>query len=191
VDLGVVSEAALRAADIPVGEVEPLDKVDAVTDEEAPEREGYQIHGKHAPRFTWSELRWVSPAIPIAKEDTLQTIRIPPTLCAGGYLRIDLLGRTQRQDSADGRYYSEFHSLLLIDISCEKQYLTLYTHFHDSEHPFLCFYAACLGYVRCLGKPLYHASLIPPHDPHNAFNPLVVDSRKWFPVLRMHWEESK
>lgn len=52
------------------------------------------------------EWRWISPKVyPIAKEDTLQTIEIPPTLCVGGYIRLDLIGRTQRQE-VDGLYYT-------------------------------------------------------------------------------------
>ena len=41
-----------------------------------------------------------------SKTDRLQRFAIPPTLCVGGFLRVDLLGRTQRQ-AADDRFYSE------------------------------------------------------------------------------------
>lgn len=115
VDMGLLSEDALRAAHIAAGRVAPSTttsgtqhKGDTTTEGVVPEQEGYQIHGKCGPRFTWAEMRWVSHEIPLAKEDRLQTIRLPPTLCVGGYLQIDLLGRTQRQE-ADDRWYSEFH----------------------------------------------------------------------------------
>lgn len=49
---------------------------------------------------------WVSPAYEVAQEDVLQRFPIPPTLCVGGYLRVELLGRTQRQ-AIDDLYYSE------------------------------------------------------------------------------------
>lgn len=50
---------------------------------------------------------WESEVLPVqSKTDRLQRFAIPPTLCVGGFLRVDLLGRTQRQ-AADDRFYSE------------------------------------------------------------------------------------
>lgn len=48
----------------------------------------------------------------VAKEDRLQTFKIPPTLCVGGFLRLDLLGRTQRQPG-DELFYSELNHFLM------------------------------------------------------------------------------
>lgn len=44
---------------------------------------------------------------PMAKENRLQTFRIPPTLCVGGFLKLRLIGRTQRQPG-DELYYSKY-----------------------------------------------------------------------------------
>lgn len=50
---------------------------------------------------------WTSPEYEVRKQgDEVQTFNIPPTLCVGGYVRIDLLGRTQKQ-RMDDQYYSE------------------------------------------------------------------------------------
>jgi hypothetical protein len=49
---------------------------------------------------------WVSPEYPVECKDVLQSFPIPPTLCVGGYLRVELLGKRQRQ-AADEEFYSE------------------------------------------------------------------------------------
>ena len=65
-----------------------------------------QSSSSEAASGTWDGFTWTSPEYAFAQEDTLQTFEIPPTLCVGGYLRIDLLGRTQQQQP-DERWYSE------------------------------------------------------------------------------------
>ena len=60
----------------------------------------------HGKKTTWGDWVTKSEEYPMLKEDTLQTIDIPRSLCVGGYLQLDLLGRTQTQDS-DDLYYSE------------------------------------------------------------------------------------
>lgn len=65
-------------------------------------------------RGTWDGWQWISPELPVEKVDELQTFRIPPTVCLGGYLRIDLIGKTETQD-IDERFYSE---LTIFFISC-------------------------------------------------------------------------
>jgi hypothetical protein len=49
---------------------------------------------------------WVSPEYAVECKDVLQSFPIPPTLCVGGYLRVELLGKRQRQ-AADEEFYSE------------------------------------------------------------------------------------
>eukprot|EP00887_Chlorella_sp_A99_P000130 scaffold16.g130.t1 len=50
--------------------------------------------------------RWQSAVLPVAgATDALQQFEIEPTICVGGYLRLDLLGRTQRQ-AADDAFYT-------------------------------------------------------------------------------------
>ncbi|CAM8922803.1 unnamed protein product [Rhodiola kirilowii] len=52
--------------------------------------------------FVWN---YTSPEFPMLQERSLQKFQLPePVLCIGGYLKIELLGRVQRQDS-DGMYY--------------------------------------------------------------------------------------
>jgi hypothetical protein len=73
-----------------------------------PATEGSQIiNSKKFETFRClKQWRWISPELyHVAKEDRLQTIEIPPTLCVGGYIRLDLIGRTQRQE-VDGLYYT-------------------------------------------------------------------------------------
>jgi hypothetical protein len=53
-----------------------------------------------------SDWMTLTKAYPITQEDKVQTVHLPPqTLCIGGYLQLNLLGRTQRQE-ADDRYYT-------------------------------------------------------------------------------------
>ncbi len=48
----------------------------------------------------------LTPEFPVAQEDRVQTVSLPHReLAVGGYLHLNLLGRTQRQD-ADGLYYT-------------------------------------------------------------------------------------
>jgi len=49
----------------------------------------------------WSE---ISDVYPMEQVNALQTFEIPPTLCCGGFVRIELLGKKQKQD-IDGLYY--------------------------------------------------------------------------------------
>ncbi|KAI5069275.1 hypothetical protein GOP47_0015576, partial [Adiantum capillus-veneris] len=52
--------------------------------------------------YVWT---YVSPTFPMAQENTLQTFRLPkPTLCIGGILQVELIGRVQTQ-ATDGLYY--------------------------------------------------------------------------------------
>ena len=51
-----------------------------------------------------SSWKWRSKLYPMEQVNVLQTFRFPPTLCCGGYVRIELLGRTQRQE-IDNLYY--------------------------------------------------------------------------------------
>jgi len=48
--------------------------------------------------------KWRSKLYPMEQVNALQTFRFPPTLCCGGYVKIELLGRTQRQE-IDNLYY--------------------------------------------------------------------------------------
>lgn len=76
------------------------------------------------PRRTWRDWMTLTQEVPVAQEDRVQTVQLPRReLCVGGYLHLNLLGRTQRQD-ADGLFYT------------------------------------CLGYVRAVGRPLYHFSVV-------------------------------
>ena len=59
----------------------------------------------------WEGHTWISPIYEVSHEDRLQTFCIPPTTCFNGYLRIDLLGRTTRQE-IDYKYYSTCHFAL-------------------------------------------------------------------------------
>lgn len=52
----------------------------------------------------WNGTQWRSKEYTILGEDSLQEFHIPPTLCINGYLRIDLLGKTCRQEM-DELYY--------------------------------------------------------------------------------------
>lgn len=52
----------------------------------------------------WNGTQWRSKEYTILGEDSLQEFRIPPILCINGYLRIDLLGKTCRQEM-DELYY--------------------------------------------------------------------------------------
>jgi len=52
----------------------------------------------------WNGTQWSSKEYSVAGEDFLQDFHIPPTLCINGYLRIDLLGKTRRQE-IDELYY--------------------------------------------------------------------------------------
>jgi hypothetical protein len=54
---------------------------------------------------------WESPVYPVQNVDVLQSFAIPPTLCVGGYLRVELLGKQQTQ-AIDGLYYGEAHHWL-------------------------------------------------------------------------------
>ncbi|DBB00465.1 TPA: hypothetical protein ACH3X3_002177 [Trebouxia sp. C0006] len=42
---------------------------------------------------------------PVENSDSLQRFSIPPTLCIGGFVRVELIGRVQRQQE-DNRYYT-------------------------------------------------------------------------------------
>jgi hypothetical protein len=58
------------------------------------------------PRRTWRDWMTLTQEFPVAQEDRVQTVQLPRReLCVGGYLHLNLLGRTQRQD-ADGMYYT-------------------------------------------------------------------------------------
>ncbi|KAK9291392.1 hypothetical protein L1049_019339 [Liquidambar formosana] len=53
-------------------------------------------------KFIWT---YTSPEFPMAQENCLQKFKLPePVLCIGGILKIELLGRVQRQEM-DGLYY--------------------------------------------------------------------------------------
>lgn len=59
-------------------------------------------------QFEWKDGfgTWTSPEYVVLQEDRLQVFDLPqPIVCLGGYVRIDLLGRTQRQ-MLDDLYYS-------------------------------------------------------------------------------------
>ncbi|KAI3425280.1 hypothetical protein D9Q98_009047 [Chlorella vulgaris] len=56
-------------------------------------------------RCQQQEWTWESPAYAVESQDVLQRFPIPPTLCVGGYLRVELLGRQQRQ-TGDEAYYT-------------------------------------------------------------------------------------
>ncbi|XP_066307062.1 F-box protein At4g00755-like isoform X1 [Miscanthus floridulus] len=52
--------------------------------------------------YTWT---YTSPEFPMLQENVLQTFKLPrPALCIGGIVKIELLGRLQKQ-STDDRYY--------------------------------------------------------------------------------------
>ncbi|KAK1262614.1 F-box protein [Acorus gramineus] len=58
-------------------------------------------------RFDDDDYIWtyVSPEYPMAQENILQSFKLPrPVICVGGIVRIELLGRVQKQDM-DGLYY--------------------------------------------------------------------------------------
>lgn len=68
-----------------------------------------------------------------------------------------------------------------------KQFL-MFTGYVDKNIPAFV-NAACLGYVRCMGRPLYHASFVPPHDAHDPSKEMILDLKKWFTELTIHWED--
>ena len=47
---------------------------------------------------------WTSKLYPMEQVHALQEFKLSPTLCCGGYVRVELLGRTQRQE-VDNLYY--------------------------------------------------------------------------------------
>ncbi|UPQ98319.1 F-box domain-containing protein [Chloropicon primus] len=47
---------------------------------------------------------WTSKLYPMAPVNSLQEFKLSPTLCCGGYVRVELLGRTQKQE-IDNLYY--------------------------------------------------------------------------------------
>ncbi|GLT49001.1 hypothetical protein SLA2020_225870 [Shorea laevis] len=52
--------------------------------------------------FIWT---YTSPKFPMTQENCLQKFKLPePVLCIGGFLKVELLGRVQRQE-VDGLYY--------------------------------------------------------------------------------------
>uniref|UniRef100_A0ACD5WI21 Uncharacterized protein n=1 Tax=Avena sativa TaxID=4498 RepID=A0ACD5WI21_AVESA len=52
--------------------------------------------------YVWT---YTSPEFPVLQENSLQTFKLPrPVLCIGGVVKIELLGRVQRQ-ATDDRYY--------------------------------------------------------------------------------------
>lgn len=62
---------------------------------------------KHKVRRNTIDWMTLTKRYPIQKEDIVQTVHLPPrTLAVGGYLQLNLHGRTQRQE-ADDRYYSK------------------------------------------------------------------------------------
>ncbi|GAV85590.1 F-box-like domain-containing protein [Cephalotus follicularis] len=68
----------------------------------------FQLGHKKSPvdpaddKFVWT---YTSQEFPMAQENRLQTFKLPePLLCIGGFLRIELLGRVQRQEM-DGLFY--------------------------------------------------------------------------------------
>ncbi|XP_058104788.1 F-box protein At4g00755-like isoform X2 [Magnolia sinica] len=64
---------------------------DSVDDQKSPDN-----------NYIWT---YVSPEFPMVQENCLQTFKLPqPVLCIGGILRIELLGRIQKQEM-DGLYY--------------------------------------------------------------------------------------
>ena len=67
---------------------------------------GAPSHSQGAPSSPHSGLgwTWVSQVYPMDQINALQEFKVPPTLCCGGYVRIELLGRTQRQE-IDNLYY--------------------------------------------------------------------------------------
>lgn len=65
----------------------------------------------------WIGPEWVSKEYDFRHSEELQTLSFPAKLCIGGYLRIDLLGRTETQD-ADDRYYSESIICMKMPIMC-------------------------------------------------------------------------
>ncbi|KAK4480975.1 hypothetical protein RD792_011839 [Penstemon davidsonii] len=57
-----------------------------------------QLHDNYIWTFT-------SPEFPMAQEPSMQTFKLPePTICVGGFLQIEFLGRTRKRE-LDGLYY--------------------------------------------------------------------------------------
>ncbi|MCO5549062.1 hypothetical protein L7F22_002528 [Adiantum nelumboides] len=67
----------------------------------------FQCINQRPNKATTDDYVWTyeSPAFPMAQESTLQTFRLPnPTLCIGGILQVELMGRVQTQ-ATDRLYY--------------------------------------------------------------------------------------
>ncbi|KAL4857055.1 F-box protein [Chlorella vulgaris] len=60
-------------------------------------------------RCQQQEWTWESPAYATESQDVLQRFPIPPTLCVGGYLRVKLVGRQQRQAGNEAFYTCVSH----------------------------------------------------------------------------------
>uniref|UniRef100_A0ACD5WR10 Uncharacterized protein n=1 Tax=Avena sativa TaxID=4498 RepID=A0ACD5WR10_AVESA len=74
----------------------PLESESFVTDED----ENQAVIADE--NYVWT---YTSPEFPVLQENSLQTFKLPrPVLCIGGVVKIELLGRVQRQAS-DDRYY--------------------------------------------------------------------------------------
>ncbi|GAQ78825.1 hypothetical protein KFL_000190430 [Klebsormidium nitens] len=66
-------------------------------------------NGRRRDKFREADYIWTyeSPRYPMAQEDTLQRFDLPaPVLCSDGVLRVDLIGKVQRQEDYDNLYYT-------------------------------------------------------------------------------------
>jgi hypothetical protein len=77
------------------------DELAAELSEEDDEVDHNHHHQKKKSDHLW---KWRSKLYPMEQVNALQTFRFPPTLCCGGHVKIELLGRTQRQE-IDNLYY--------------------------------------------------------------------------------------
>ncbi|KAJ8771517.1 hypothetical protein K2173_026694 [Erythroxylum novogranatense] len=67
----------------------------------------YMAHSRVGHELIDDKIFWMytSPEYPMAQENCLQAFKLPePVLCIGGFVKVELLGRVQRQD-IDGLYY--------------------------------------------------------------------------------------
>lgn len=83
------------------GGTQPQAQVQQVSGVEQPLQQPGQQQASPGPPWVWE-----SPEYEIRSLDELQRFPIPPTLCIGGYLRVELLGKRQRQ-AADDQFYGE------------------------------------------------------------------------------------
>ncbi len=83
------------------GSTQPQAPLQQVSGVEQPLQQPGQQQASPGPLWVWE-----SPEYEIQSLDELQRFPIPPTLCIGGYLRVELLGKRQRQ-AADDQFYGE------------------------------------------------------------------------------------